>query len=162
MFLQAGDKVKALKCLIRSGDTDKIIFFAGVSRHAEIYTLAANYLQTLDWHARPDLAQSIVTFYSKVSSCTLCVVKHAAAGRAMVNANKGWAGSVSQASACRSPDRSSKLKRGWGFVQMHVQRPHQSSTWNASLARKHKSAWDMANSALFSGLSVRVCVLCSG
>ncbi len=105
LLLQAGDKVKALKCLIRSGDTDKIIFFAGVSRHAEIYTLAANYLQTLDWHARPDLAQSIVTFYSKVSSCTLCAVKHAAAARAMVNANKGWAGSVSQASACRSPDR---------------------------------------------------------
>lgn len=69
--VQAGDKVKALKCLIKSGDTDKIIFFAGVSRHAEIYTLAANYLQTLDWHARPDLAQSIVTFYSKASSCSL-------------------------------------------------------------------------------------------
>ena len=82
--LQAGDKVKALKCLIRSGDTDKVIFFAGVSRHAEIYTLAANYLQTLDWHARPDLAQSIVTFYSKVSFCTLHAVKHAAATRAIV------------------------------------------------------------------------------
>ena len=64
--MQAGEKVKALKCLIRSGNTDKIIFFAGVSRHAEIYTLAANYLQTLDWHSRPDLAQSIVTFYTKV------------------------------------------------------------------------------------------------
>ena len=82
--LQAGDKAKALKCLIRSGDTDKVIFFAGVSRHAEIYTLAANYLQTLDWHARPDLAQSIVTFYSKVSFCTLHAVKHAAATRAIV------------------------------------------------------------------------------
>ena len=67
MAPQAGDKVKALKCLIRSGDTDKIVFFAGVSRTAEIYTLAANYLQTLDWHSKPDLAQSIVTFYSKVS-----------------------------------------------------------------------------------------------
>ena len=89
LFLQAGDKVKALKCLIRSGDTDKIIFFAGVSRHAEIYTLAANYLQTLDWHARPDLAQSIVTFYSKVSSCTPHALKHAAATRDMVNADKG-------------------------------------------------------------------------
>lgn len=64
--LQAGDKVKALKCLIRSGDTEKITFFAGVCRQAEIYTMAANYLQSLDWHARPDLAQSIVTFYSKV------------------------------------------------------------------------------------------------
>ena len=64
--MQAGEKVKALKCLIRSGNTDKIIFFAGVSRNAEIYTLAANYLQTLDWHSRPELTQSIVTFYTKV------------------------------------------------------------------------------------------------
>lgn len=65
-WIQAGEKVKALKCLIRSGNTDKIIFFAGVSRNAEIYTLAANYLQTLDWHSRPELTQSIVTFYTKV------------------------------------------------------------------------------------------------
>ena len=63
---QAGHKVKALKCLIRSGDTDKIVFFAGVSRNAEIYTLAANYLQTLDWHSTPHLAQSVVSFYTKV------------------------------------------------------------------------------------------------
>ena len=66
--MQAGEKVKALKCLIRSGNTDKIIFFAGVSRNAEIYTLAANYLQTLNWHSPPDLTQSIVTFYTKVPS----------------------------------------------------------------------------------------------
>ena len=65
-WIQAGEKLKALKCLIRSGNTDKIIFFAGVSRNAEIYTLAANYLQTLDWHSRPELTQSIVTFYTKV------------------------------------------------------------------------------------------------
>lgn len=75
--MQAGEKVKALKCLIRSGNTDKIIFFAGVSRNAEIYTLAANYLQTLDWHSRPDLTQSIVTFYTKVllhnsCQCSCC------------------------------------------------------------------------------------------
>lgn len=64
--------MKALKCLIRSGNTDKIIFFAGVSRNAEIYTLAANYLQTLDWHSRPDLTQSIVTFYTKVPLLNSC------------------------------------------------------------------------------------------
>ncbi|KAL3159995.1 hypothetical protein ABBQ38_010383 [Trebouxia sp. C0009 RCD-2024] len=67
-YTQAGEKVKALKCLIRSGNTDKIIFFAGVSRNAEIYTLAANYLQTLDWHSRPDLTQSIVTCYTKAKA----------------------------------------------------------------------------------------------
>ena len=65
---QAGDKVKALKSLIRSGDTEKIIFFAGVSRQAEIFVMAANYLQTLDWHKHPDLMNNIVAFYTKVIS----------------------------------------------------------------------------------------------
>jgi intraflagellar transport protein 140 len=34
-----------MKSLLRSGDTEKIIFFAGVSRNRDIYILAANYLQ---------------------------------------------------------------------------------------------------------------------
>jgi intraflagellar transport protein 140 len=34
-----------MKCLLKSGDTEKIIFFGGVSRTKEIYILAANYLQ---------------------------------------------------------------------------------------------------------------------
>ena len=42
---QAGDKLRAMKSLLRSGDTEKIIFFAGVSRNRDIYILAANYLQ---------------------------------------------------------------------------------------------------------------------
>ena len=71
-FVQAGDKVKALKCLIRSGDTEKIIFFVGVSRHPDIYTMAANYLQTL-WRSCPELAQSIVTFYSKASCMSAAI-----------------------------------------------------------------------------------------
>ena len=44
MYTQAGDKVKAMKCLLRSGDTQKICYFAGVSRNRDIYILAANYL----------------------------------------------------------------------------------------------------------------------
>ena len=43
--VQAGDKLRAMKSLLRSGDTEKIIFFAGVSRNRDIYILAANYLQ---------------------------------------------------------------------------------------------------------------------
>ena len=31
-YTQAGDKLKAMKCLLKSGDTEKIIFFANVSR----------------------------------------------------------------------------------------------------------------------------------
>merc|ERR1719253_833363 len=46
-FKQAGDKLRAMKALLQSGDTEKIIFFAGTARHAEVYVLAANYLQSL-------------------------------------------------------------------------------------------------------------------
>lgn len=54
-----------MKALLKSGDTEKIIFFATVSRQQEIYVMAANYLQSLDWQAQPDLLKSIITFYTK-------------------------------------------------------------------------------------------------
>ena len=44
-FTQAGNRVKAMRALLKSGDTEKIVFFAGVSRQKEIYVMAANYLQ---------------------------------------------------------------------------------------------------------------------
>ena len=46
-WTQAGNKLQAMKSLLKSGDTDKIIFFANVSRQKEIYILAGNYLQVL-------------------------------------------------------------------------------------------------------------------
>lgn len=54
-----------MKALLKSGDTDKIISFASISRHREIYIMAANYLQSLDWQNKPDVLNNIVTFYSK-------------------------------------------------------------------------------------------------
>ncbi len=36
-YTQSGDKVKAMKCLLKSGDTEKISFFAGTARQPEIY-----------------------------------------------------------------------------------------------------------------------------
>ena len=51
--------------LIQSGDTEKICFFAGVSRQREIYIMSANYLQTLKWHGDADLTKHIVQFYTK-------------------------------------------------------------------------------------------------
>ncbi len=54
---QAGDKLRAMKSLLRSGDTEKIIFFAGVSRQRDIYILAANYLQVWRLPARCDRRQ---------------------------------------------------------------------------------------------------------
>ena len=49
-YTQAGDKARAMQSLLKSGDTEKICFFANVARQAKIYILAANYLQSLDWH----------------------------------------------------------------------------------------------------------------
>lgn len=64
-FTQAGNKMKAMKSLLKSGDTEKIIFFAGVSRQKEIYVMAANYLQSLDWRADTDIMKHIIGFYTK-------------------------------------------------------------------------------------------------
>ncbi|XP_053678512.1 intraflagellar transport protein 140 homolog [Anopheles nili] len=64
-FTQAGDRVRAMKSLLKSGDTDKIIFFAGMSRQKEVYVMAANYLQALNWQNDAKILKNIVTFYSK-------------------------------------------------------------------------------------------------
>jgi len=67
-YTQAGDRMKAIKALLKSGDTEKIIFFAGISgaRNKEIYVVTANYLQTLDWLHNLEIRKAIVTFYTKV------------------------------------------------------------------------------------------------
>merc|ERR1712232_1230524 len=67
-FTQAGDKLKAMKSLLKSGDTEKIVFFAGTARQADIYVLAGNYLQSLDWHNEPEIMKNIITFYSKAKA----------------------------------------------------------------------------------------------
>ncbi|XP_055684546.1 intraflagellar transport protein 140 homolog [Lutzomyia longipalpis] len=64
-FTQAGDKVRAMKSLLKSGDTEKIIFFASMSRQKEVYIMAANYLQALNWQSDAKILKNIVTFYSK-------------------------------------------------------------------------------------------------
>lgn len=64
-YTQAGDKLKAMKCLLKSGDTEKVVFFANVSRNNEIFILAANYLQNLDWRKDSEVMKNIVGFYTK-------------------------------------------------------------------------------------------------
>eukprot|EP00002_Diphylleia_rotans_P014154 TRINITY_DN2751_c0_g1_i8.p1 TRINITY_DN2751_c0_g1~~TRINITY_DN2751_c0_g1_i8.p1 ORF type:complete len:1267 (-),score=275.99 TRINITY_DN2751_c0_g1_i8:1005-4805(-) len=67
-YTQAGDKLKAMKALLRSGDTEKIVFFAGVSRQRELFILAANYLQSLDWRNDPEIMKNIIGFYNKAKA----------------------------------------------------------------------------------------------
>lgn len=54
-----------MKALLKSGDTEKIVFFAGVSRQKDIYVMAANYLQSLDWRRDADIMKNIISFYTK-------------------------------------------------------------------------------------------------
>ncbi|KAK2097281.1 hypothetical protein P7K49_022732 [Saguinus oedipus] len=64
-YTQAGNKLKAMRALLMSGDTEKITFFASVSRQKEIYIMAANYLQSLDWRKEPEIMKNIISFYTK-------------------------------------------------------------------------------------------------
>lgn len=64
-FTQAGDKIRGMKSLLKSGNTEKIIFFANMSRQHEVYIMAANYLQALNWQEDNNILKHIVTFYSK-------------------------------------------------------------------------------------------------
>ncbi|TMW42572.1 hypothetical protein DOY81_012348 [Sarcophaga bullata] len=54
-----------MKSLLKSGNTEKIIFFANMSRQHEVYIMAANYLQALNWQEDNNILKHIVTFYSK-------------------------------------------------------------------------------------------------
>ena len=67
-FTQAGDRERAMKCLLKAGDTKALCYYATVSRNRNIYILAANYLQALDWQSDPDLMKNIVTFYTKAKA----------------------------------------------------------------------------------------------
>lgn len=62
-----------MKALLKSGDTERIVFFANVSRQPDIYVLAGNYLQTLDWRSNPEYVKHIVNFYTKAKSPELLV-----------------------------------------------------------------------------------------
>ncbi|TPX69392.1 hypothetical protein SpCBS45565_g02472 [Spizellomyces sp. 'palustris'] len=66
-YTLAGDRMKAMKALLKSGDTEKILFFANVSgpKQRDIFVLAANYLQTLDWRNDTQIMKAIITFYTK-------------------------------------------------------------------------------------------------
>lgn len=67
-YTQAGDRIRAMKCLVRGGDTKAVIQFASISRNAEIYKLAANYLQQMNWRESADIMRAIIAFYTKAKS----------------------------------------------------------------------------------------------
>ena len=75
-YTQAGDRVRAMKCLVRGGDTKAVIQFANISRNGEIYKLAANYLQQVGGVLRLVLlfCSGHSLFVAALSVCFLFVV----------------------------------------------------------------------------------------
>ncbi len=57
-----------MRALLKSGDTKKIIFFANTARSKDIYVLAANYLQTINWKDDVDVMKQIEAFYTKAQA----------------------------------------------------------------------------------------------
>ncbi|KPA84519.1 hypothetical protein ABB37_01064 [Leptomonas pyrrhocoris] len=90
-YTQAGDRVKAMKMLMRGGETEKVIFFANHSRNAEIYTLAANYLQSQNWLAEANIYKSIVLFYTKAKAFSNLVAFYESCAQLQVDENRDYA-----------------------------------------------------------------------
>lgn len=45
IYTMANEKMKGIKCLLKSGDVKAIIGFASSCRQSEVYVLAGNFLQ---------------------------------------------------------------------------------------------------------------------
>lgn len=67
-YTLAGDRIRAMKCLQRAGDTKAVIQFASISRSPEIYKLAGNYLQQMNWRESVDIMKAIIMFYTKAKA----------------------------------------------------------------------------------------------
>ncbi|KAJ8978265.1 hypothetical protein NQ317_012623 [Molorchus minor] len=126
-FTQAGDKVRAMKALLKSGDTEKIIFFAGVSRQREIYIMAANYLQSLDWQNQPEVLRNIITFYSKGKALDLLANFYVACAQVEIDEFQNYEkafGALTEASRClqkiSNPRDPRQIQRASEIVQQRL------------------------------------------
>lgn len=59
---------KALKCLIKMGNKDRVVEFSQTCRLPELFIMAANFLQSLDWVESEELVKTIVSFYTKAKA----------------------------------------------------------------------------------------------
>ena len=66
IYVKIGNLKKAMKCYIKMGDKAKVIEFAHNCRNPELFILAANFLQNLEW--TPDVVKIIVSFYNKAKA----------------------------------------------------------------------------------------------
>jgi len=69
-FTQGHDLVNSVKCLIRANNKDKVIYYASKTKNKNVYILAANFLQTLEWQ-KDDFGSTIIEFYTKAKAWDL-------------------------------------------------------------------------------------------
>ncbi|XP_035386707.1 intraflagellar transport protein 140 homolog isoform X1 [Electrophorus electricus] len=108
-YTQAGKKTKAMRALLKSGDTEKIVFFAGVSRQKEIYIMAANYLQSLDWRKDPEIMKNIIGFYTKGRALDLLAGFYEACAQVEIDDYQNYEkalGALTEACKCLSKAKS--------------------------------------------------------
>jgi intraflagellar transport protein 140 len=68
IYTMANEKMKGLKCLLKSGDVKAVISFATAARQTEVYVLAGNFLQSQNWHNSPQIMSTIISFYKKAKA----------------------------------------------------------------------------------------------
>lgn len=68
LYVKFKDHLSAMKALIRSGDSDKVIKFANLIRKKETYILAANYLSTFNPRQGESMFSQIETLYKKAQA----------------------------------------------------------------------------------------------
>lgn len=68
IYTMANEKMKGIKCLLKSGDVKAVIGFAQTARDTQVYVLAGNFLQNQNWHNDPDIMKTIISFYQKAKS----------------------------------------------------------------------------------------------
>ena len=68
VYTLANEKMKGLKCLLKSSDMKAVIGFAQNARQTEVYILAGNFLRNQNWHNDPDIMKTIIQFYSKAKA----------------------------------------------------------------------------------------------
>eukprot|EP01105_Mastigella_eilhardi_P002868 TRINITY_DN1371_c0_g2_i2.p1 TRINITY_DN1371_c0_g2~~TRINITY_DN1371_c0_g2_i2.p1 ORF type:complete len:1217 (+),score=421.92 TRINITY_DN1371_c0_g2_i2:1075-4725(+) len=118
-YTQAGDHKKAIEVLIKSDDTEKIVFFASVSQKPMVYIITANYLQKLEWRDKPDIIKNIILFYKKAQAWESLARFYQSCAQAEIDEFRRYdkaKGALAEAKACimkmaSAPERATLVKQ---------------------------------------------------
>lgn len=99
-YTQAGDRIKAMKMLMRGGEVEKVIFFANHSRNTEIYTMAANFLQSQNWSNDSNIYKSIILFYTKAKAFGNLITFYESCAQLQIDENRNYVEALQAITEC--------------------------------------------------------------